>query len=122
MKLQYYVLDGTLTDLRYEVAWEMPETDEFGRQKLHKHGGKRRIDYVMQRRSDTHVVSPIVLFLCKESDMYGTKSRNMCCSCFQRPFAIHAVAQLAGLTDHIPYCLSLAVPNIEMLQPSPIQL
>ena len=54
--LQYYVLDGTMRDLQYAEAWRMPDVDQDGRQRWHPRGGKRRIDYVMQRRQDKPVV------------------------------------------------------------------
>ena len=49
-----------MIDLKYEEAWRMPDVDEQGRQVWNPCGGKRRIDYIMQRRSDKHVVSVVI--------------------------------------------------------------
>ena len=61
-KLQYYVLDGDQRDLQYAEAWRMPEVDQNGDQVCHPRGGKRRIDYIMHRRSDKHVVDTAIFY------------------------------------------------------------
>ena len=53
--LQYYVLDGDIVDMALELAYKMPDRDQNGKQKLTAVGGRRRIDYIIHRRSENLV-------------------------------------------------------------------
>lgn len=39
----------------------------------------------------------------------------------QKALALNPVSQLAGLTDHIPYALTLRVTGIDALKPTPFR-
>ena len=54
--LQYYVLDGNMVAMILDEAYRMPDRDEDGNMILLPDvGGKRRIDYIIHRRTDQNV-------------------------------------------------------------------
>ena len=62
--LQYYVLDGNADNLILDLAFKMPDRDEHGNIILLPDvGGKRRIDYIIHRRTDEVVCIYILIVI-----------------------------------------------------------